>query len=288
MEGNLSFATDDHELGVKIKEWSDGEDRFTAPRSIADRKTEDTPTLIERIKMWEVAEEALFAFPAEAAEEELLERDSVFFDEAVDDEDVGDGAAEILRQEQEMLGELPLPGTLEHEKDRRKKWLTLPRPARAAIRRMRTQFGHCPKAPLYEILKAAKCLREYPDSCEDFRCEPCERTQHLPKQTREVALPKPYVFNHSVGFDINFFGDCDGGTYVLTNIVDVGAGFQIECYLRVGQGTPKSLECLDAFVQYWVSWAGYPKGIVSDRGLNNRGVFCEELPAAGVICASVD
>jgi hypothetical protein len=61
-------------------------------------KTKDTPTLIERIKLWKVAEEALVAFPAEAAEEELLGRDPNFFDEVVDDEDVGDDAAEILQQ----------------------------------------------------------------------------------------------------------------------------------------------------------------------------------------------
>jgi hypothetical protein len=230
----------------------------------------------------------LTAFPAEAAEEELLERDPNFFDEVVDDEDVGDDTAAILQQEQDMLEELPLPGTPEHEKDRRRKWLALPRPARAAIRRMRTQFGHCPKAPLYEILKAAKCPREYFDSCKYFRRESCGRTQHLPKQTHKVALPKPYVFNHTAGIDINFVHDCDGETYMLMNIVDIGTGFQIECYLHVGHGTPKSLECLeDAFMLYWVSWAGYLQRIVSDRGLNNRGAFCKELSAAGVICASI-
>jgi hypothetical protein len=62
--GILSFATNGHELGAKIKEWSDEEDRFTAPCSIADVTTKDMPTLIERIKMWKVAEEALTAFPA--------------------------------------------------------------------------------------------------------------------------------------------------------------------------------------------------------------------------------
>jgi hypothetical protein len=113
---------------VEIKEWSDGEDRFAAPRSIADMKTKDMPTLIERIELWKVAEEALAAFTAEAAEKELLERDPNFSDKVVDDEDVGDDAAEILQREQEMLEEIPLPGTPEHERDRRRKWLTLPRP----------------------------------------------------------------------------------------------------------------------------------------------------------------
>ena len=88
----------------------------------------------------------------------------------------------------------------------------------------------------------------------------------MPKQTHKVASPKPNMFDHTVGIDVNFVGDCDGETYMLKNIVGVGAGVQIGCYLRFGQGTPKSLECLGAFMQCWASWIGYPKGLVSDRG----------------------
>jgi len=35
---------------------------------------------------------------------------------------------------------------------------------------------------------------------------------------------------------------------------------------------------------HWINWAGYPKQIVTDRGLNNRGVFIREMNAAGVYC----
>ena len=52
--------------------------------------------------------------------------------------------------------------------------------------------------------------------------------------------------------------------------------------LRQGHGTPSSSECLDAFMFFWVSWAGYPKEIVCDRGLNNRGAFKKGLDANGV------
>eukprot|EP00973_Karenia_brevis_P008508 1150277-Karenia_brevis.AAC.1 len=40
-------------------------------------------------------------------------------------------------------------------------------------------------------------------------------------------------------------------------------------------------------MQYWISWGGYPKEIVADRGLNNRGIFAKELSAAGVYCSNI-
>jgi hypothetical protein len=30
---------------------------------------------------------------------------------------------------------------------------------------------------------------------------------------------------------------------------------------------------LDLLMTHWISWAGMPKSIISDRGLNNRGIF---------------
>eukprot|EP00973_Karenia_brevis_P085376 11847813-Karenia_brevis.AAC.1 len=68
---------------------------------------------------------------------------------------------------------------------------------------------------------------------------------------------------------------------MLLNIVDTGTRYPIEVVLREGKGTPTSLQRLDAMMQYWISWGGYPKEIVADRGLNNRGIFAKELSAAG-------
>ena len=66
------------------------------------------------------------------------------------------------------------------------------------------------------------------------------------------------------------------------NMVCQGTGFQLEVLLRVGKGTPQSSLCLDVFMNHWVSWAGYRKELVTDRGLNNRGIFAKELSAGGV------
>eukprot|EP00973_Karenia_brevis_P041771 5781933-Karenia_brevis.AAC.1 len=70
-------------------------------------------------------------------------------------------------------------------------------------------------------------------------------------------------------------------------MVDRGTRFQIESVLREGKGAPNSPQGLDILMQYWVSWAGYPKEIVAGRGLNNRCISSKELSAAGVYCSSI-
>ena len=68
---------------------------------------------------------------------------------------------------------------------------------------------------------------------------------------------------------------------MLLNIVDQGTNFQIVWYLRPGFGQPSSSECLKAFQQAWTNWAGWPKKVVTDRGLHNRGVFARTLGTMG-------
>mgnify|MGYP000190793998 FL=1 len=152
---------------------------------------------------------------------------------------------------------------------------------------MHNQFGHKQKGPLIEILKASRAPEEYIEAAKHFRCPDCDRKLHLPKQTSKVSLPPPYVFNHTVGVDVNYLADAGGETCMLFNMVCLGTSFQVEVPLRYGKGTPTSSTCLDVFMMHWVSWAGFPKEVVSDRGLNNRGIFAKELSAAGVYCGSI-
>ena len=100
-------------------------------------------------------------------------------------------------------------------------------------------------------------------------------------------MPQPDVFNRSLGVDVDYIADAEGTTYMFFNMVCNGTGFQIQAILREGHGTPRSVECLDAVMLHWVSWAGYPKEISADRGLNNRVIFRKELSAAGVYCGSI-
>ena len=125
-----------------------------------------------------------------------------------------------------------------HTSRKKGKWLQLPRPARAATRRMHNQFGHKLKGPLIEILKMAKCPKEYIDAAKYLRCPDCEKKLKLPKQTSKVGLPPPYVFNHTLGLDVNYLPDADGTTFMFLNMVCMGTGFQIDVLLRDGHGTP--------------------------------------------------
>ena len=79
-----------------------------------------------------------------------------------------------------MLEEMPLPGRSAQEAERKKTWFALPRPARAAIRRLHNQFGHKPKEPLIEVLRAARCPDEYIEAAKHFRCPDCERNVKPP------------------------------------------------------------------------------------------------------------
>ena len=103
-----------------------------------------------------------------------------------------------------------------------------------------------------------------------------------PAQTKKVGPPKPYVFNHEVGVDVLELHDADEKCHLFLNIVDQGTNFQIVVHLLEGEGTPKSSHCAKAFMSAWVSWAGWPKNVVVDRGLHNRGAFAKLLAAHGI------
>ena len=62
----------------------------------------------------------------------------------------------LAEKEDEILEEMPLPGYPKGERERREKWLTIPRRTRIAIRRMHDAFGHPVKSVLINLLRAAK------------------------------------------------------------------------------------------------------------------------------------
>ena len=99
-------------------------------------------------------------------------------------------------------------------------------------------------------------------------------------------MPRPCICNGAIGVDIARAADNNGATFMLFNIIDMSVGYQIVSLFRAGRGAPTRTECLDVLTQRWASWAGYPKQLIADRGLNNRGAFARELAAAGVYASS--
>ena len=90
------------------------------------------------------------------------------------------------------------------------------------------------------------------------------------------------MFSHEVGVDVLELHDYDGKGYLLLSIVDQGTNFQIVWLLCQGSGVPSSRLCAQAFLEGWVSWAGWPKHVVTDRGLRNRGLVAKMLGAHGI------
>ena len=65
-------------------------------------------------------------------------------------------------------------------------------------------------------------------------------------------------------------------------MVDMGTCYHLVSLLRVGGGEPGSARCLDKFMSTWARWAAWPKIVVTDRDLYNRGSFAKGLSANGV------
>jgi hypothetical protein len=99
--------------------------------------------------------------------------------------------------EQEMIDSLQFSGFPQDEVDRRKRWLALPRPARAAVRRVRGMIGPAPKSVMVAILHGARADKELIDAVESFRRESCESVSAL-ERSPPARAPSPYISNREL------------------------------------------------------------------------------------------
>ena len=160
-------------------------------------------------------------------------------------------------REQEMLDSLVLVGFPEEEYKRRKAWLSLPRTARAAIRRMHRMLSHKPKSVMLHILKGARADPVLIEAVRHFRCPDCpeEHTRAQP-----VKAPSLYLFNFEVVVDVLEIKDDAAERYSCLSCVCNGTTFHLVWMVSVGGGQPKSTKCLRKFLQGWVAWAGLAEG----------------------------
>ena len=128
---------------------------------------------------------------------------------------------DIVRQEEEMLENIPLPGTPTEEAERRKEWLKIPIRVRTAIRRLHIEFGHCPKSVLVPLLRAGGMSKEHIRAAQLYKCAACQNTAQQP-QSKKVSLPKPYELNEIAGIDVFELRDASGMYYDILNAVDMG------------------------------------------------------------------
>ena len=222
----------------------------------------------------------MVAFPAEmenVTAEELGPLDDPELDETPA---IGSRLSEKAEKEQELLDSLKFDGFPQDEQARREAWLKLPRTVRASIRRLHTMLGHKPKAVMLQVMKGAGVESEIVEGAKFFRCDDCSEIS-VPSKAAIVKAPSLYAFNYEVIIDVFYTQDMDGVTFGYLSIVDNGTTFHVIALVCEGHGTPKSAKCYRKFQTYWVSWAGYPQIVTTDRGLHNRGAFARGLTANG-------
>ena len=160
--------------------------------------------------------------------------------------------------------------------------MNLPRSVRLAIRRLHHNFGsHKPRSVMLRLLRAARVGPDMLRGAMLYRCEQCAELQR-PDRVAPAALPAPYEFNHEVLLDVFEEKDASGALHQFLSIIDNGTTFHVVCHIGMGTGQPSSRRCLSMFLSRWVSWAGWPKIVGTDRELHNRGALSHALSHHGV------
>ena len=138
-------------------------------------------------------------------------------------------------KEQEMMDSLVLVGFPKEEYQRRKAWLSLPRSARAAIRRMHRMLSHKPKSVMLHILKGAGADPQLIEAVKHFRCPDCpeEHTRQQP-----VKAPSLYLFNYEVVVDVFETVDDANTRYSCLSCVCNGTTFHLAWMVVMGGGQP--------------------------------------------------
>ena len=199
------------------------------------------------------------------------------------DDDDGGGALTPDEREQLILEQFPFPGTPSNEAERRAAWRTIPQRVRVAIRRLHRSFGHLPNKILEQILKQARASKEFIEAARLYRCKVCLDTAPVPRHhpvTGDSLYPKE--FNHTVGMDALEIKDFNGVRYTAINIVDMGTNFQQLVLVKTGGGNPSARQCVKALTDRWVSWAGHPRVVATDRGTHFKGEFAQYLSQNGI------
>lgn len=214
------------------------------------------------------------AFPA-ALQEEQADRFQVDPDEPPGAELNREAMAEELLADEQLLDTVEVPGLPQREAERRAAWKKLPQRVRIAIRRLRRQFGQCPRNVLVNLLRAARVEKKYVNAVRLDRCTVCEDTAPKPK-SHKTSLPYEYRFGACLGIDLLEIKDSTGAVYTCLNMVDMGITFQQLHVIRKGHNAT-STQVIKTLSDRWFSWAGFPKQIICDRGLHFRGelpIFC--------------
>ena len=159
--------------------------------------------------------------------------------------------------EETQLDEVNVPGLPLEESERRAKMESRPTAdSRCDPTPSRTVWS-LPKMVLVNLLRTAKIDKTYVDAARFHRCNECEDAQPR-RNTHTVSMPEWCSFNHALGVDVFECLDAQGTKYQIMNLVCLGTCFQLVEVVRVGDGLPSSVRCLEAIPRRWTCWAGLP------------------------------
>ena len=118
------------------------------------------------------------------------------------------------------MDKLEYEGMPKSEEERRKVWLSFPREARAAVRRLHHAMGHVPRSVLGHILRGAKADRSVIEACKHFRCPTCAEVEKEGTPP-PVKPPSRYSVNHEVILDVMYQKDDNNQIYQFLNIIHI-------------------------------------------------------------------
>lgn len=169
------------------------------------------------------------------------------------------------------------------EAERKRRWLSVPRDKRVAIRRLHCMTGHCSHGALLRMLKLAAADRDIINAVPHFRCQVCEETKKplAPRPTKPTRPAWEQKFNYEVSIDVFEIKDALGHRHSILSMVDIATKYHVAVRVA-GGGTPSSKACAEALNMGWLVWAGPPTYIVADQGVHNKGRLRSLLLSQGV------
>ena len=153
-------------------------------------------------------------------------------------------------KEQGMMDSPVLVGFPREKYERRRAWLSLPRSARAAIRRMHRILPHQPRSAMLRILKGAGADPQLIVVVKHSRCPDCpeEHTRSQP-----LMAPSLYIFYYEVVVDVFESVDDENERYSCLSCVCNGTAFHLVWMVREGGDQPKSFKLLSKLLNGLVS-----------------------------------
>jgi len=154
----------------------------------------------------------------------------------------------------------------------------VPASVKRMIRDAHRNLGHPSNFALVRIMRTAKCHPDHIAYARFMTCPTCARRQIPCRMPRGSMQYRPTRFNAVVGMDLKEVHDSNGKSFYCLNILDLATSFNVIVLLP----NKSASEVAAAYKWAWLTWAGIPDKIVTDKGREFFGDFQEVQALLGV------